>query len=151
MPVVLAAGVVDIFFVLGLLLMAWAVVWVFQKPIAELFSRIPVIGGQAAGAIVDATNAIARTAQDWAGKAADPIVQLVQVPIRAFTDMLAQVVAMLEALPSELDQLAHLAAGEAGALADRIRAVLAQLVVLDHIVDGVRANIASVAALVAVI
>lgn len=151
MPLVLGAALADIFVVGALLLFAWAVVWVFQKPLVALFSQVPVVGANIVRAVIDVTASVARTAEDWARKAAEPLTQLIQVPIKALGDWIAMQTGAFEDLAAHFIAWVGSTADSLASLANRVTTALGRIASLADLVDAVRTGLANLAARVAYI
>lgn len=149
MPLVLGAAVADIFLVLALLLLAYAAVIVFQRPLVQLFSQVPVIGGQIVDAVIKVTQKVADTANDWAQKAADPLVQLVHLPQKVFGDWLAMQTAAFEDLGNLVIRWVGSVNDSLASLASRVTTALSRVAALADLVDTVRGRLADLASLVA--
>lgn len=102
MPVVLVAALPELFPAIALLLLAWAALILLRKPLVELLSRIPAIGGQVAQAVGDGISSVVNWALGWAATALYALVQLVYVPVRSVNAALSAGVTALEAIASFL-------------------------------------------------
>lgn len=143
MPILLAAPFSQVFFAIALLLLAWAITVLIQKPLVFLLEHVPVIGGSIASAVSDVIGNVIHWATDWAGKAVQPFVALVAVPINALLDLVSSLSALADTIQTALARVASVAAGEVGRVADRIASAVAQLGSLVNLVAAARTAIAT--------
>lgn len=143
MPLLLAVPVVDLFLAVAAGLLAWAATIIFQKPLVELFSRIPVIGGQVAGAIGQAVGAIISWAAEWLGKGGQALTQVLAVPIEAVRHLAAEVATTAESLLAEIGRQARIASGALGSVADRLLDLVGRVSGISSLLHTARVVLAS--------
>ena len=132
LPLVLAAGLPEIFAAVALLLIAWALGILLVKPVAFLLGKIPVVGGQIANALGTGAADVTDWALTWAKHGIDAFVQVVSAPVVALVGFVTELVATVFATASRLlDLFAQVATVTAWAGA-QLRALWAQLTTLSH-------------------
>lgn len=151
MPVFLATPLSPIIVALAVMLLAWAVTTLLQRPLVFLLSNIPLVGYSISHAVGDAIGSVIDWALSWARSAVSPLVELIAVPIKALSDFILMLATTAETIAQSIITVARVAAGEVGEVAARLASLVAQLASLGSLIASVRAALASLVERVAAI
>jgi hypothetical protein len=149
MPVAIAAALPALWPAVAIMLIVWAAVIMFQKPLVALLSQVPVVGGAIADAVGGAIGTLIGWARGFASAVVLPLLELLIVPVAAFASILSQIVGTAEALIGEIVRVAGVAAGQAGRIATDLAAAVASIVNLGNVVKAVQDTLAAARALLA--
>src|SRR4051812_45929581 len=117
----------SVFVGVAVMLLAWAVTTLLQRPLVYLLERVPVVGYSISQAVGNAIGAVIDWALGWAKAAVDPLVQLVLIPITAIGNFVAQVASTFETIQGAIARVAAVAAGQVGLLADTVANLAARV------------------------
>ena len=138
MPVAIAAAIPELFPAIAVMLIVWAAVVMFQKPLVALLGKLPVVGGAIAKAVGDAIGALVSWARAWAATMVLPLLQILSVPVDMFLGLFTGLVTAAEALIGEIGRVASVAAGAVGRVATDLAGAIASGAALAAVVNGVR-------------
>jgi hypothetical protein len=151
MPLVLLATPQGVFVAVAIMLLVWAVFYIFRKPLAELFSRIPLLGGELARVFTDAMIAVRSMAIEWAATGVTGMVELVHAPIAWLLAVLNGVASTAEALMVYADRIGWTAAYATAVIRVRLASTVATVATLVDQVATALARIATLASRIATI
>lgn len=149
MPIALLATQPEFWVAVALLLLAYAALTLFRKPLETLLGSIPYFGGQIVAAIESGLSTVTNWALQWARTGVDAVVQVVWVPIYNLAALILAVAAFagvaagyLAALPGTIARLSYNLTVDIQALATRAIATTAAIASL---VASLPSRIAAVA------
>lgn len=147
---VFAPELLDVFLCIALLLVAWAILPLLQRPLEGIFRQVPIIGDQLVQAFDRGAAAVQAQAAAWAKSGTDALVQTIYVPLVRLSEFIASTTIALETtatflgtLPGRLSDIAYQAAYQAVVLAGRILTVSTDLANLVASLPGTITTLAS--------
>jgi hypothetical protein len=136
MPVLVLVPLADVFLAAAVMLLVWAVGTLLIKPLAMLLSNLPVIGEEIARRLLNGIGIVTDWATSWARTAVSALVAVVQVPFQVIGNFVAMVGSLADTIAAALAQIAAVAAGEVGQVADALHSLGVR-------VNGLAASLAS--------
>lgn len=146
MPTVVAFALPELWVAIALLLLLWAIIFIFQKPIAAVLGLIPAIGGQLADAFSRGIGVVVSWAANWAATAVKPLVELISAPVLWLVAVLSGIVLTAEALESAIADTATMAAQAFDLVINRLFALISQVATIAGQVANLVTHVAHVAA-----
>lgn len=150
MPIALLAAVPEFWVAVALLLLAYAALIVFRKPLELLLGNVPIVGGYIVQGIEAGLATVTQWGLSWAKTGIDAVVQVVWVPIYNLAQLLAAVIAFavaaatyLAALPATIGRLQASLIADIEALAT---SAIAQATKLANLVASLPTTIHAIAA-----
>jgi hypothetical protein len=127
MPAAFAAALAlpEVWIAIAVLLLVWAIIYIFQKPISVVLGSIPAIGGQLADAFAKGIGVVVAWATEWAAHAVRPLVEVIAVPVQWFASILTGITTTAEAIVQAIVDTAHQAASTATYIINRVYALAA--------------------------
>ncbi len=149
MPAALLAALPELWPAVAILLIVWAAVVMFQKPLVALLSGLPVVGGAVADLVGGTIGTLISWARGFASAIVLPLLELLTVPVAAIAAILQAIVGAAEAVVSAVVAVAYVAAGSVGRVATDLAAAVASVVNLSAIVGTIRSALDAARALLA--
>src|SRR5206468_12366075 len=107
MPIFFATPMAPVFVAVAVMLLAWAVTTLLQRPLVFLLQNIPVVGYSIAAAVGNAIGSVIEWALSWAKAAVAPLVELVAVPVQAVADFVLSLASTAEVIANAIIRTAQ--------------------------------------------
>ena len=142
MPVAIGIAFPALWPAIAILLILWAAVYIFQKPLVALLSKLPVVGTAIADAVGRAIGGLIDWAANWAAAMVRPLLELLSAPVIWLAEVVHAIVLTAEAIATELGRIASVAAGRIGDVAARLATLYWTVTNLSAIVAAAQAALA---------